>query len=145
MKVQDLEEKVLKIVDDAEKKEKQERKNNIIFTGRMDTELKGDQVRLKNYLQEKCRKLTNTNVELQEICYIATNRKGMDIFRTRVNNFDIKMKIMKNKFKLTEIDKNFYIDDDLTKTEADIQKQLREMAAIERKKNNRVKVGYRKL
>ena len=88
LKVKDLEEKVLKIVDDVEKKEKQERKNNIIFTVKMDTELKEDQVKLKNYLQEKCRQLANTKIELQEIYYIAKNRKGMDIFRTRVNNFE---------------------------------------------------------
>ena len=69
----------------------------------------------------------------------------MDIFRTRVNSFDTKMKIMKNKFKLKGIDKSLYIDDDLTKTEADVQKQLRDMAVIERKKNNTVKVGYRKI
>ena len=53
LKVQDLEEKVLKIVDDAEKKEKQEMKNNIIFTGRMDTELKEDQVKQKNLFTRK--------------------------------------------------------------------------------------------
>ena len=52
---------------------------------------------------------------------------------------------MENKFKLASLDRYSFIDDDLTKREADIQKKIRDIAVVERKQNKKVKVGYRKL
>ena len=57
----------------------------------------------------------------------------------------MKRKVMENKFKLASLDRYSFIDDDLTKREADIQKKIRDIAVVERKQNKKVKVGYRKL
>jgi hypothetical protein len=55
-------------------------------------------------------------------------------------------KLWKNKRKLREKKgKRVYIEDDLTKKERDIQKELRALAKEERQKGLRVKVGYKKI
>jgi hypothetical protein len=57
-----------------------------------------------------------------------------------------KRKVMENKRKLREKKgKRVYIEDDLTKKERDIQKELRALAKEERQKGLRVKVGYKKI
>ena len=47
----------------------------------------------------------------------------------------------KNKLKGTQT----YIDDDLTKEELEIQKQIREIARKEKQKGSQVRIGYKKI
>ena len=145
-RVTDLERTIGEIEEKAEKKEKLERKNNIIFTGYIDKEINTDTEKVKSYLENLCKEITNSDaIELQEVFHITTNKKGMDIVRAKINGFDNKIKIMKNKYKLASKNKIMFIDDDFTRKEAEIQKKLRFLASTERKKNNKVKVGYRKM
>ena len=145
-RVTDLERTIGEIEEKAEKKEKLERKNNIIFTGYIDKEINTDTEKVKSYLENLCKEITNSEaIELQEVFHITTNKKGMDIVRAKINGFDNKIKIMKNKYKLASKNKIMFIDDDFTRKEAEIQKKLRFLAITERKKNNKVKVGYRKM
>lgn len=54
-----------------------------------------------------------------------------------------KLKILRNKFKLTGSE--IYMDSDLTPTERMIMKEIKERARNEREMGNRVKIGHLKL
>ncbi|KYN07152.1 hypothetical protein ALC62_01884 [Cyphomyrmex costatus] len=60
----------------------------------------------------------------------------------KLENFEEKIKIMKNKYKLRG--RKIYVDDDMTRKEREIQKKVREWAYQEKKKGRMVKVGYGK-
>lgn len=144
-KVKTLEEKIKVIEDKEEQKEKKKRKNNIIISEKLETNLKEDKQRMKEHIQKLCEKLSNEEVIVQDTEYIMTNAQGMDLVRVGIKTFEQKLSIMKNKYRLARNSDKIYIEDDFTKEERRIQSILRKKGKEEREKGNKVKIGYKKI
>ena len=144
-KVKILEEK-MKVLGNKEKLiEKKEKKNNIIISGKFEKKLKEDRQGMNVFVKELCENLVMQEVIVEEAQYITTNRLGIDFVRAKINSFDKKLAIMKNKYKLARNTNKIFIDDDLTEEERKIQSLLRKKANEEKAKGNKVKIGYKKI
>ena len=130
---QEMMKRINKLEENAEKQDKIKRRNNIVIKN---IELEEDNI--KEQIKAIIYKKLNTKVTINEAFEI---KKGIII--AKIENWQQKMAIMKNKPKLkgTEI----YIENDLTKNELYIQKELRRIAKEENQKGNSAKVGYQKI
>lgn len=119
-----------------EKLEREKIKNNLVISGiKIDTEDKETlKVATKNFIKEAL----NADVEIKDAYKIGDKRCIVEM-----ENMKDKAEILRNKAKLRG--KDVFIDSDLTLKERKIQKQLREMAKIEKGKGAKVKVRYQKL
>ena len=144
-KVEKLESKVLLIEEREEKREKQEKRNNLIISEKLEKEIKENPDELKKHTKEICESLTGMVVNIKSIYHLATNKAGLDIVKVELESFEEKRRVMKNKFKLAQRQERIYIDEDLTRNEANIQRILRERARQEKQRGNSVKIGYKKL
>lgn len=117
--------------------EKLKRKNNIVLKGVRITE-GAERQEVENFLATKLQIPTRI-----EKARVLNNDKRFPIVVAEVGTYDEKQKIMrgKNKLKGTTI----YIDNDLTREERYIQKELRNIAKEERGKGKSVKIKYQKL
>ena len=147
-KIVSWEEKVRNIEWRIEKREKEDRKNNIIISEKLEENI-GKQHNLREtHVKELLEKLTETKyptTRIVETQYLTRRQNGTDVIRVKLDSWEAKNQIMKNKYKLARYDKRVFIDDDLTNAEAEIQKNLREKARNERLQGRKVKVGYRKI
>lgn len=119
----------------VEQIDKENRRNNIIVHG---MEIKDDMEKNINELIASQLQVEATTKEIYKL--------GPTVYKVKLNNWKDKEHIMKNKNKL----KNFgngkiYISHDLTKTELETQRKLRNVAAEERSKGREVKMGYQKI
>ena len=118
-----------------EKKEKRERENNIVIKNAKLTETGNELVtEVANFIKCKLNKKAEIKqaIKVNENCVIATLRDR-----------EQKTEVMKERNKL--IGTNIFIDNDMTRTEREIQWELRQIAKEEREKGKTVKVGYQKL
>lgn len=63
----------------------------------------------------------------------------------KVENWEQKLAIMRNKGKLKNVHDKVYIDDDLTAAERNVQKKIRERGRQEKANNKRIKKAYQKI
>lgn len=130
-KVEVLEEKLEKI-------EKDQRKSNIIIKSE-DFQHNIGKEQVKQFIEEKI----GVPVEIEEVQVISNNKKHQTIVRAKINSFENKILIMKNKSKLKGT--KYYIESDFTKSEEKIQKKLREIAKEEKVKGKIAVVKYQKI
>lgn len=143
--IKTLQEKIETLENKEEKREKSEKKTNIIITQKLEEKVKKDQEQVKQHVRELCKWITGKEVDLREAYCITTNKAGLQVIRARMGTFEEKITIMKNKHKLATMKEKIYIEDDLTREEARVQKSLRDRAQEERKQGNKTKIGYRKI
>ena len=144
-KITTLEKKVQDIEEREKKIEKTKRKKNMIITGETEEKVRRDPVLLKEYVEEICLNLTGEKNLVEGAFHITKNKQGLDIIKVEMKNFEAKIKVMKKKYLLARGGRKIYINDDLTKEEADVQKILRDMVKHEKEKGNKARIGYRKI
>ena len=142
-KMKCLEEKIKDIELNEERREKREKKNNIIISQPYKEGFNRNEDHVKEYASKVLTELANEEVRIINANFISVNQAGMMIVNVKLENFGEKMKIMKLKAKLRGT--RTFISDDFTKKEAEIQKKLRDLAKEENKKGNRAFVGYQKI
>lgn len=128
-----LKNRITELEDRMEKEDKNRRRNNIIVKG---AKIKGENIKteIEGFIKEKM----NITIQIREAYEI---NKGVVV--AKVEDWAEKRQLMMNKSRLRGT--NTYIDNDLTKKEMSIQKQLRDIAKQEREKGSIVKVGYQKI
>lgn len=125
--------KVLEGVEEGRRRK--EKKNNIVIKG-LDIEGKIDEV--ENFIKKKLN--VETKVEYTQVIKTGNNNKMM---RAKLTNWESKRKIKVNKRMLKG--KKIYLDDDLTKLQREIQKEIGKYASGQRELGKRVKIGYQQL
>lgn len=133
-----LKQEVGHLEDKMERLEKQLKKRNIIIKGHEFKDNEGS-AEVEKFITEKL----DIEVKIRDIRKIKGNEGKLAMAIAEVDSWEAKEKIMKNKSKLRGT--NCYIDNDLTKTEEHIQRELRNRAKTEREKGNTVRVGYQKI
>lgn len=121
-----------------ETRERRERRNNIVIKGEeipeRETALQSVEEVLKKHLQ--------IEVGIQEAFWIRKELKRSRIV-AKLSSWEEKRLVMNKKNKLKG--KKLFIDNDLTKKERDIQKNIQEQGKTERENGARVKIGYKKM
>lgn len=119
--------------------EKEKKKNNVVVMGlKIDTK---DPNELKETMESMMQKELEVEVKVkmahklgERVCLVEFERE-MD-----------KVIVMKNKHKLkNNTSEKIYINDDMTKKEKEKERQIRNLARVEKDKGKEVKVGYNKI
>ncbi|MGL4388825.1 MAG: hypothetical protein ACRCTJ_05485 [Brevinema sp.] len=132
-----LKEKISKLEMKLEEVDKRERKNNILIKN-LDLKTENKVEETKIFFKEKL------NIETKlKIIKIWPNKNGEKNVLIKVDHWEKKKSIMKNKHKLKN--SNIYIQDDLTINERKIQQEIVERARNERKKGKTVFIKYKSL
>lgn len=131
-----LEERILELEVINEKKERENRRNNIVIKG-ADWKPEVSKLEVNEFLKESLK----MEVEVQNIRTLNTNRNRKLVIG-EVNRWEIKGEIMKRKKGLP---KGIFIEDDLTRKEREVQSFLRNLAKEERQKGIDTWVGYMKI
>ena len=132
---QDMREEIQKLKRQLEQMDRTTRRNNII--------MKGGNLDMNNLLQS-AQKLIREKLDIEpKIKQIETVGRSENIFKMEIDSLQNKIVIMRNKHKLKG--QGIYIEDDLSKTERNIQYEIRRAAKEERERGKTVKVAYRKM
>lgn len=132
-----LTERISKLEDALEKRDKLDRKHNIIIKGLTDESVCNKQG-IEKFLEETL-KIQTTVKEAFKI-----NKQGeRQTILVKFDNWNKKEEVMKKKALLTKTD--IYMDHDLTQGEQKIQFEIRSIAKEEKNKGKIVTVGYQKL
>jgi hypothetical protein len=122
---------------EREKKEREKRKNNIVIRGANKWEESKIEKETKEFIKNNLKIEVNINKAFK-----VQVRGGKCTVVAEVGSWEQKREIMIRK---KELQAGIFIDDDLTRTEREMQTKLREKAKEEREKGNKVKVGYGKI
>ncbi|XP_050516355.1 calcium-binding and coiled-coil domain-containing protein 2-like [Diabrotica virgifera virgifera] len=135
----DIKEKLEETNDRIEWLEREKRKNNIVMSGiEIETENKTE---LKQFVENIIKNTIQININVK-----TAHKIGRKVCLIEINNEDEKEQIMKNKYKLKELQQEkVYINHDMTTKEREKNKQIRKMAKEEELKGNKVKIGYNKI
>lgn len=125
--------------DRMEKLEREQKANNVVIQGltidTYDQEVIKEKV--TNFIEQKL----NINIKIEK-----TQKLGDKTYLVKVTSRTEKLKIMQNKKKLRLLQEDrIYINDDLTKEEMRIQREVRRKANEEKNKGKKTKVGYQKV
>lgn len=122
-----------------ERMENEKRKNNVVVQGfKADTH---NPEELKNNIAEFMEKELSIRVEIESATKMAEKT-----CLVRFKSYSDKKKVMMNKNKLRQkTEERFFINDDLSRKDRDIQKHIRIKAKEARELGNVTKIGYRKL
>lgn len=118
-------------------KDRDERRNNIVIKG-----IKIKETNIEAEVEKMLQEKIGVEVKIREAYKIAENR-DKDIVLAKLEQRKHKTSVMINKGKLRG--ENWYIEDDLTKEEQEIQREIVKRAKEERKRGLRATIGYRKL
>lgn len=129
-----LKERIRCLEEEKEKGERKEKRDNIVVRGKSFV----NKEEVETFIKEALK----VEVKVRE-CYKVEGGNGMTV--VKMEGREDKIRIMKNKKLLKGQGSNIFIDDDLTKKEREIQKNLRERAFRERNKGKKAWVGYQKL
>lgn len=133
----EMEKRIENLETKEERKERAERKNNIILKGK-----EFDIGNLTQNIEDFFKKELQLEIQIEEAYKIRhANEKEWVLIKTRA--WEDKKRIMKNKYKLKG--EKIYIDNDLTVKERLIQKKLKEIAENEKKKETGHKLDIKKL
>ena len=138
-KINIIESKIQQIAHMEERRQKTERKENIII--KCSTE-EGGGTNMHQDIQWILETI-QTEVSYRNAEYLGDDWKGRKMIRVKMENFEDKLEVMKNKRRLEGTD--CYIENDLTKEERGIQAELRRRAREEASKGHTVKIGYKKI
>ncbi|XP_023312131.1 spectrin alpha chain, non-erythrocytic 1-like [Anoplophora glabripennis] len=119
--------------------EKYAKENNVIITGMIiDTDdAKALKETMANFLEMKL----NVEVKLKRV-----RKLGQKTCLMELSSEEDKKMVMENKSKLRNLkNERIYINDDLTKSEIEMRKMIREKAEEERANGKTIKIGYKKL
>lgn len=139
-------EKIERLEVTEEKRDRKERRNNIIIAGEFEEEKVRDGRELTEVILRHIGVDDDEVVEPVEVIVLKNNKTvtdGQTRILVKLKDMKDKLKVMRNKFKLKGRD--VYIDDDLCKTDRQIQAEIRQWAKLERLKGNLVRIGYKKL
>lgn len=131
-----LENRIAQLENRGEREEKEKRRNNIVIKGK-----EFNENHLQKEVQEFVKKFLEVDVDIKE----AYKNKTGKIVKVKLETWGQKTAVMKAKHKLRQINEEIYIDNDLTITEGNIQREIRKIAEEERKKGSYTKIGYQKL
>jgi hypothetical protein len=123
--------KIKTLEEQEEQMAKKEKRNNIVIKGKEMILENDNRSEIETKAKEVVGKI-NAEVGAANVVYIGRDTNNRGIVRDTFKNLEDKLKIMKNK--TTLIGQDIYIDDDLTKSEREIQATLRKKAREERKK-----------
>lgn len=119
-----------------ERREREERKKNIVITG-----VQFNESNLRDESTKFFKDKLNIDVGVQSAHSIKiTNDRKLTIIS--LENREQKIEIMKKK---KELDRGIYVEDDLTRKERNIQKLIRDMARDLRSQGKDARVGYMKM
>ncbi|KAK9680525.1 hypothetical protein QE152_g39038 [Popillia japonica] len=129
-------ERITNLESRLDRQEKKEKKNNII--------VKGIEIGNSTNIPETVRNVITKELKV-EPNIVEAHRLGRrsTMILVKLNSFENKLTILKNKHKLTN--KSIYIDNDYTKQERYVQAQIRRRAKEEKLNGHRVKIYYRKI
>ncbi|XP_033221981.1 golgin subfamily A member 6-like protein 22 [Belonocnema kinseyi] len=119
-----------------EKWEKRERKNNIVVRG----------LQRENSAIERARLFLEENIKVDgriKEAYEIGREENNKVLVIKLETWEMKRKILERKPNLKGT--SIFVDDDLTKSEREVQRKIREVARRERENGKEVKVGYRKI
>ena len=133
----ELEDRITKLENRIKQKERDERRNNIVIKG---IKIKGTNIEteVEKMLQDKI----GVEVKIKDAYKLAEHR-DKDIVLAKLEQRRHKTSVMINRGKLRG--ENCYIEDDLTKEEQEIQREIVRRAKEERKRGVRATIGYKKL
>lgn len=131
-RVKAAEEKIKDMEKYIEKKQKQEKKNNIIIVG---FEKEGNMENVQKFITEEIKVVA----EIEEVWKLNDKTVGV-----KIRNFNDKLEILKKRGALKGT--TIYINEDYTAKEAKIQKEIKNKIKEEKSNNNKGKVtlGYKK-
>lgn len=138
-KIRNIDKQMKIIEENDQKRNRIERRNNIIIKCREIEENKSDLTKTMKTIMTKM----GIEIEHSPPSYIGKDWKERGIARLKLRTLDEKIRIMRSKFKLKGYD--CYIEDDMTKREREIQAEIRVKAKIERRNGNEVKIGFQKI
>lgn len=119
--------------------DKEKRKNNIVLSGlKMDTNNQAD---LKKDMENFFQTNLQLGINVRNAIKIGENRCLIQL-----NNGDDKQAVMNNKYKLKyKRNEKIFLNNDMTKQERIVQRQIRKLAKDEKEKGKEVKIGYNKV
>lgn len=121
-----------------ERREKIERKQNIVITG-----VKFDANNIKQEIESLIGEKLGVKIKVEEAYKLGKEAGSNQRAIAKLQSWKEKQDVMKNKSKLRG--HSIYIDNDLTPKEREIQKKLREIGITESEKGNRARIGYKKI
>lgn len=139
-KIRKFETKLETIEANEERRQKQERKNNIIIKKAQGAN--GGDYNVHKEIAEVFKTL-QIRPAYEQARHIGVDWHGRDMILVKMRDFEEKLEVLRNKNKLRGIE--CYIDNDMTKEERSIQATLRRRAKEEAEKGHTVRVGYRKI
>ena len=133
---QEMGDKITKLEKRLEGLDRERRRNNVIIKG-IDLDGHNLSETVSKLIKEKL------NVETQVKSAVLMDRTDTKVIIVQLRDFQEKMKVMKNKYKLKGL--NIYMEDDLTPAERQTQYEIRKKAKEIGNMGKAVKIGYRKL
>lgn len=118
--------------------ERRERRNNITLKGE-DLPREGSR---KRTIEHIMRHELQVEADVEDAYQIRREQRG-GMLIAKLKSWQQKKEILAKKSKLK--DKKLYIDNDSTKKERDVQKEIAKIAKMKRERGDQVKIGYRKL
>lgn len=135
-KEEQLEKKIIQLEEKEEARERRERRNNITLKGK-DLPREGSPKRM---IEQIMRHKLQVEVDVEDAYWIRREQRG-GMLIAKLKSWQQKRKYWQTKLK----GKKLYIDNDLTKKEREVQKEIAEIAKMKREQGDQVKIGYRKL
>ena len=139
-KIKELEVKVQELTSAEEKRQRRERKNNIIIKHAIPEGIEEGSVQEE---VNKILKAIEVDVNYEHVRHIGKDWRGHNMVIVKLKDFEDKLKVLRNKKKL--IGKECCIENDMTRGERKIQAILRHRAKEEANKGNTVRIGYQKI
>ncbi|XP_043474887.1 DNA ligase 1-like [Leptopilina heterotoma] len=133
---EELFQRIRRLESDKEKKERENRKLNIVLKG-----VEFSEEKIEEKVEEFIEKSLNVKINVVNAYVVRKNKddkKGKMVV-AKLHSWDMKKQIMKKK---KELQRGIYIDDDLTEKERSIQQEVRRRAREERDKGKNTKIGY---
>lgn len=137
-----LETKIEVIENKQKVTEEKERRKNVIVKIQLSNNERKDKIELKKCMEKLYKDKLEVDVTVTEVVHIVETKNG-DIVKVVMASRQDKIEIMKNKHKLRG--KNIFVDDDLTKEERSMQKEIRDRAKQEKNCGKQTKIGFGKL
>lgn len=134
---EELMKRIEKLEERQEKEEKDKRRNNIILKG-INSQKGNERETVKNFLKEELK----VEAEITQAYTVGNNEQG-GIILAQIGTWQNKQQIMQNKSSLKG--RNIYVEDDMTKYEREVQREIRNIAKGKRAEGKTAKVGYQKI
>lgn len=122
-----------------ESEEREKKKNNIVVKG---LSIENENENVKEKVEEFIKKEMKIETKLTKAMKINIGTKS-EMILAQVESWEMKRKIMEGKSKLKGT--KIYVDNDLTKNEREIQREIRNIVRETARAGDKVRIGYQKL